>query len=427
MSQQQHTAKGQAGMVDGEKLSREIPRDIMEEAQELARGSEVLPEGAVGLAKRIQSVRGAGRKLRVKLGVDPTATDLHIGHAVLFRKLRRFQEFGHQVVLIIGGFTAQIGDPSGRNATRPPLTSEQVAKNAETYLNQIGLILDLDRTEVVNNADWLRSMNLSDVIRLASTVTANQLLAKEAFGERLENQQSVAFHELFYPLLQAYDSVAIKADIELGGTDQRFNILQGRELQPHFDLEPQLAMLLPLLEGTDGVKKMSKSYNNYIALREPAQDMFGKCMRIPDELIIKYFELTTSLSGKEIDEIKGKLEQGGNPKDAKEQLARQVVSQYHGEQAAQTALEEWRRVHSQKLLPEDMPLHKVAAPTAIFRLMVEAKLAASSGEAKRLCSEGGVRLDGEQVKDPNHVVDVGAEQELVLQVGRRKFVKLVNS
>ncbi len=404
-----------------------IPQDIMEEATELCRGAEVLPDGALGLARRIYQARKEGRPLRAKLGVDPTAADLHIGHAVVLRKLRRFQDFGHQVVLIIGGFTARIGDPTGRNATRPPLTAEDVTRNAETYLSQIELILDLSKVEMTNNADWLDPLSLKDVIKLASTVTANQLLAKEAFGSRLEQQQPVALHELFYPLLQAYDSVAIRADVELGGTDQRFNILQGRELQPCYGQEAQMAMLLPLLEGTDGVKKMSKSYNNYIALKDTPDDMFGKCMRIPDELIIKFFELASSFTGKEIDEVKEMLEKGGNPKDAKEKLGQRLVLQYHGEAASEAALATWKKVHSEKQVPDDMPSHTVTEPTALFRIMVETKLCAGSGEAKRLVQEGGVRINGEQVKDPNQQVSVENGTELVLQVGRRKFVKLLNS
>lgn len=404
-----------------------IPQDIIEEAAELCRGAEVLPDGALGLARRIYQARKDGRPLRAKLGVDPTAADLHVGHAVVLRKLKRFQDFGHQVVLIIGGFTARIGDPTGRNATRPPLTAEDVTRNAETYLSQIELILDLSKVEMTNNADWLDPLSLKDVIKLASTVTANQLLAKEAFGSRLEQQQPVALHELFYPLLQAYDSVAIRADVELGGTDQRFNILQGRELQPCYGQEAQMAMLLPLLEGTDGVKKMSKSYNNYIALKDTPDDMFGKCMRIPDELIIKFFELASSFTGKEIDEVKEMLEKGGNPKDAKEKLGQRLVLQYHGEAASEAALATWKKVHSEKQVPDDMPSHTVTEPTALFRIMVDSKLCAGSGEAKRLVQEGGVRINGEQVKDPNQQVSVENGTELVLQVGRRKFVKLLNS
>jgi tyrosyl-tRNA synthetase len=410
--------------VEQESRNAPVPQDIVAEANELARGAEILPDGAMGLARRIHEARQSGRPLRVKLGVDPTSTDLHLGHAVVFRKLKRFQDFGHQVVLIIGGFTAQIGDPSGRNATRPPLTEDQVRANAQTYLDQMGAILDVQKTEVVNNADWLAPMTFQDMLRLASKVTLNQLLAKEAFGDRLEKQLPVGFHELFYPLLQGYDSIAVRSDVELGGTDQRFNILQGRELQPHYDQQPQMALLVPLLEGTDGVQKMSKSYNNYIGLREPISDMFGKCMRIPDELILKFFELTTTLTGDEIDSIKAKLDGGGNPKDAKERLAQQVVMQYHGAEAAEKALEEWNRVHSQRLIPDEMPSHAVAPGTFLFRILVDSKLASSAAEAKRLVQEGAVKIDGEPQKDPNLIVAPAAES-LVLQVGRRKFVRLI--
>jgi tyrosyl-tRNA synthetase len=290
----------------------------------------------------------------------------------------------------------------------------------------MGVILDMEKTEVVNNNDWLGAMKFAEVLKLAGSVTANQLLAKEAFGDRLEKQLPVGFHELFYPLLQAYDSVAIRADVELGGTDQRFNILQGRELQPSYGLEPQLACLLPLLEGTDGVQKMSKTFGNYIGLKEAPDDMFGKCMRIPDELIVKYYELTTTFSGSEIDKVKASLAGGANPKDMKEALATQVVSQYHGAEAGQRAFSEWRRVHSERQAPEEMPAHVVASATQLFRIILESGLAAGSGEAKRLVADGAVRLDGEQQKDPNLLVPVPADGGVVLQVGRRKFVRLVN-
>lgn len=401
-----------------------IPDEIMQEAKELSRGAEILPEGTLGLAKKIWSAQKQGRKLRVKLGIDPTSTDLHIGHAVVVRKLRRFQEFGHQVVLIIGGFTAQIGDPSGRNTTRPKLSKEQVEANAQTYIDQMGLLLDIEKTQIVNNADWLAPLNLENILKLAHTVTVNQLLAKEAFGDRLEQHLPVGFHELLYPLMQGYDSVAIKADVELGGTDQRFNILQGRELQPHYDLDPQVAMLLPLLEGTDGVKKMSKSYDNYIALKDEPNNMFGKVMRIPDELIIKYFELATTLSGAEIDAIDKAIKEGGNPKDAKVRLATQLVEQYHGKDASEKARGEWDKVHSKGDIPDDIPEFDVKEPSAVFRLLVDSKLVESGGQAKRLVADGGVRLDGEQVKDPNQTIALGAGESKVLQVGRRKFVRL---
>ncbi len=405
---------------------QKIPSEILEQARELCRGAEVLPEGEHGLAKKIFLRHKEGKVLRVKLGVDPTSTDLHIGHAVVFRKLRRFQEFGHQIVLIIGGFTARIGDPTGRNATRPPLTAEQVNENAQTYIDQMGVVLDMEKTEIRNNADWLASMNLTDVIKLASQVTANQLIAKEAFGSRLEQQLPVSFHELFYPLLQGYDSIAITADVELGGTDQRFNILQGRDLQPHYLQEPQLAMLLPLLEGTDGVKKMSKSYGNYIGLKDEPYDMFGKCMSIQDSQIVKYFELATTLSGKEVDAVKDALSTGGNPRDAKMQLAQQIVRQYHGEQAAVDAVNQWNQVHVQNQAPSEMPSFNLSGATPLFRLMTDSGLAKSNGDAKRLVQNGGVKLDGVQIQDPNHVVSLDPGAKTVLQVGRRQFVEVVH-
>lgn len=405
-----------------------IPNDVLSEAQELIRGAEVLPDGLKALAQRIMLARKEKRPLRVKLGVDPTSTDLHLGHAVVFRKLRRFQEFGHQVVLIIGGFTARIGDPTGRNETRPVLTEEQVRINANTYLEQMGLILDLEKTEVVNNADWLAPLNLQELLRLAGNVTVNQLLAKEAFGDRIEKSLPLGLHELFYPLLQGYDSVAVRSDIELGGTDQRFNILMGRELQPRYDIPvQQLALLLPLLEGTDGEKKMSKTYGNYVGLKESPTDMFGKVMRIPDNLIVKYYELTTTFSGKEIDEIDNAIKGGANPMQFKEKLAAQIVRQYHGDENGDKSLDEWKRVHSERQAPEDMPSYVVAEPTQLFRLMVNAGVADGTGAAKRLVTDGGVKLDGEQMKDPLMNVELTKGQEVVLQVGRRKFVRLVSS
>lgn len=405
---------------------KQIPADVMAEAQELSRGAEILPNGAHGLAEKIMEVRAEGRVLRAKLGIDPTSSDLHLGHSVVFRKLRRFQEYGHQVVLIIGGFTAQIGDPSGRNATRPQLTREAVEEYAKTYIEQMGAILDITKTEVVNNADWLAPLTFKDLLGLASKVTVNQMLQKEAFGSRIENQQPVSMHELFYPIMQGYDSVAIKADVELGGTDQRFNILQGRELQGYYGMGTQVACLLPLLEGTDGVKKMSKSYDNYIGLKEDPKDMFGKVMRIPDNFIIKYYELTSTLTGSEIDEIKKSLDSGVNPMEAKRRLAAQIVRQYHGEAESQKALDDWQTVHSERQIPTDIDEHKIDSPILLFKALVETGLATGSGAAKRLIADGGVRLDGEQTKDPNQEISLGSGESIVLQAGRRRFVKLIS-
>ncbi len=402
---------------------------ILEQAKELSRGAEILPGGVNALAQLLQSAKNSNRPLRVKLGVDPTSTDLHIGHTVVLRKLQQFQEYGHQVVMIIGGFTARIGDPSGRDVTRPPLTDEDVQANAKTYLDQIGLVLDLKKTELTNNADWLKPLNLNEIIKLASSVTVNRLLAKEAFGERLEKQLPISLHELLYPILQGYDSVAIKADIEFGGTDQRFNVLQGREVQMFYEMAPQLVMLMPLLEGTDGEKKMSKTYGNYIALRDTPADMFGKCMRIPDNLIIKYFNLTTALTGKEVSAIESELAQGKNPKDIKLKLAEQMVSQYHGALAAELELENWHKVHSERALPnaEDIKVHKVQPNTPLFRILVESGLASGTSEAKRLVTEGAVRFQEAIVKDPNELLSLSDAEPKILQIGRRKFVSLLSN
>jgi tyrosyl-tRNA synthetase len=405
-----------------------IPSDILDQAQQLSRGAEILPDGVQGLAARINECRQKSRPFRVKLGIDPTSTDLHLGHAVVFRKLRQFQEFGHHVILIIGGFTAQIGDPSGRNSTRPPLTLDQVMVNAKTYLDQVSAVLDISKIEVRNNADWLAPLDLNQLLKLAATVTTNQLLAKDAFGARVEKQIPVGFHELFYPLLQAYDSVAIESDIELGGTDQRFNILQGRELQPHYNQPPQLAMLLPLLEGIDGVQKMSKTYGNYIGLKESPDDMFGKCMKIPDTLIFKYFDLATVVPPPQVEKIKTEVDAGGNPKEAKDELAYRIVELYHGAEQARQAKENWNLVHAERQIPQDIQDHKLLEPTMIFKVMIESNLVSGSGEAKRLVQEGAVRLNNEQIKDPNFVVELKQVQNnggAVLQVGRRKFVRLV--
>lgn len=401
-----------------------IPPEILAEAVELARGADVIPDGAEGLARKIMECKAAGRKMRVKLGVDPTHTDLHLGHAVQFRTLRRFQDHGHQVVLIIGGFTAQIGDPSGRNKTRPNLTAEDVQANAKTYLEQISTILDLDKIELTNNADWLAPLTLDAVLKLAAKATVNQMLQKEAFGDRIEKGLPVGLHELFYPILQGYDSVAIKADVELGGTDQRFNILQGRDLQERFDMDVQLAYLLPLLEGTDGVQKMSKTYDNYIGLKEAAGDMYGKSMRVPDGLLVKYFNLATSLTGADVDAIAAELESGAHPMEVKHRLAHQIVLQYHGAEAANKAQEEWKRVHSERQAPEDMPSYVVTEEKMLFKVLQDAKLVASGGEAKRSFADGGVKIDGEQWSDEKAMVVPDDSHTFVLQIGRRKFVKV---
>lgn len=400
--------------------------DSMSQARELARGvSEILPGGVEALAARIEAAKAEGRPLRIKLGVDPTSSNLHLGHAVVLRKLKRFQDFGHQVVLLIGGFTAQIGDPTGRSATRPALSAEQVADNARTYLAQVGKVLDLSRAEVVNNSAWFSEMPFSKVLELASGVTVNQLLAKDGFGERIANQQPLSMVELFYPVLQGFDSVALRADIELGGTDQRFNLLQGRQMQPQFGQPAQLAMLLPLLEGTDGVKKMSKSFGNHIGLADEPDDMFAKVMRLPDRLIETFFDLATVLDGGIIDSIKADLAAGANPRDAKQKLAHQIVLQSHGEAVADASLEQWRRLHSERQMPLEMPAIVVALPELVTRIMVDNNLAKSGNQARQLIEGGGVRLDGVKLNDVRHQVTTVGPDGVVLQVGRRSFLRLL--
>jgi len=400
--------------------------ESMSQARELARGvSEILPGGVEALAARIEQAKAEGRPLRIKLGVDPTSSNLHLGHAVVLRKLKRFQDFGHQVVLLIGGFTAQIGDPTGRSATRPALSAEQVADNARTYLAQVGKVLDLTRAEVVNNSAWFSEMPFSKVLELASGVTVNQLLAKDGFGERIANQQPLSMVELFYPVLQGFDSVALRADIELGGTDQRFNLLQGRQMQPQFGQPAQLAMLLPLLEGTDGVKKMSKSFGNHIGLADEPDDMFAKVMRLPDRLIETFFDLATVLDGVTVDGIKADLANGANPRDAKQKLAHQIVLQSHGEAVADASLAQWCRLHSERQMPLEMPAVTVELPQAVTRIMVDNKLAKSGNQARQLIEGGGVRLDGVKLEDVRHQITSVGVDGLVLQVGRRAFVRLI--
>lgn len=392
----------------------------------LPSGAMVLPGSQSALADLLAKADSEGRPLRIKLGVDPTSADLHLGHAVVLRALKRFQDAGHQIILLIGGFTATIGDPTGRDVTRPALTSEQVAANAKTYLEQAGKVIDLARTEVVNNNDWLGAMSAAQLVSLTSMVTVNQLLAKDSFGTRIEKQQSVAVHELLYPVLQGFDSVHLRADIEVGGSDQRFNVLMGRQLQVLFKQEPQLALLMPLLEGTDGVQKMSKSLGNSIGLRDAPDDMFAKCMRIPDDKIVRWFELATSASFSEVAEVAGQLADGVNPKDVKESLAKRIVAEMHGAEAGDQAHASWQAVHCHRLAPAEMAELEVATPTAVVELLVSAELAPSRNQARQLIKGGGVRLDDVKVQDEKLVVTVTAGASSVLQVGRRKFVRLVN-
>lgn len=372
-----------------------------------------------------------GRPLVVKAGFDPTAPDLHLGHTVLLQKLRTFQQLGHTVYFIIGDFTAMIGDPSGRDKTRPPLTKEQVLQNAKTYKEQVFKVLDPEKTVVVFNSEWLGSMSAEDLIKLTAKYTVARMLERDDFKKRFRENTPISIHEFIYPLLQAYDSVAIKADVELGGSDQRFNLLIGRDIQKEYGIEkPQVAILLPLLVGTDGVKKMSKSYGNYIGITEPPEDMFGKVMSITDELMWNYWELLTDLTLDEINKLRDDVQSGKvHPMEVKKQLGMYIVERFHSKEAAIRAKEQFEKVHSKKEIPDDVPvvsaksLNLSSDKVELFELIYLLNLAPTKSEAKRLIKQGGVKLNGEKIED--FLYQVNIDREYLIQAGKRKFVKLI--
>ena len=376
------------------------------------------------LVKKIEKSIKENKPLVVKLGLDPTAPDIHLGHTVPLRKLRLFQEFGHQVVIVIGGFTARIGDPTGKSVTRPPLTKEEVLKNAETYKTQIFKVLDPEKTIVRDNSEWLESMNFADVLRLASSYTVARMMERDDFSKRFKEGRPIGVHEFMYPLMQGHDSVALHADVEFGGTDQTFNLLMGRHLQELEDQEPQVVITMPLLEGLDGVQKMSKSLGNYIGIDEEPKEMYGKAMSIPDELMMRYFMLVTDMPIEEQEDMEKRLESGElHPRDAKMQLARTIVRLYHGEEAALEAEEEFKRVFQQRALPTDIPEYAMDAPTEpIFvpQFCTDAGLTASNGEARRSIKAGAFKVNGEKYTEENLTLEEG----MIVQVGKRKFVKI---
>ena len=383
--------------------------------------SQVVPEDE--LFKKLKE----GRPLRIKLGVDPTAPDLHLGHAVPLRKLRQFQDLGHTVVLIIGDFTAQIGDPSGRNSTRPPLTAEQVNEHAQTYINQAYRILDPEKTELRHNSEWLSMMNFGDLLKVASQFTVARILERDDFAKRYGEQKPISLHEFLYPMAQAYDSVAIKSDVELGGTDQLFNLLAGRELMEKNGMAPQVILTLPLLEGTDGVQKMSKSYGNYIGLTDEPADMFGKIMSIPDELMAKYYRLATALPVSEVDEIEKAIVEGTeHPNQLKRRLGREIVSLYYDNEAAVQAEEAFDLVFKQHKIPDDIAEFDLGLEGEVYlpKLMVDSLLAQSAGEGRRLIDGGGVKIDGEALPAKTYNIDASRVIGAVIQVGKRKFAKI---
>ena len=404
----------------------EIREEFINQAKHIARNAEVLPGGIEELAAKLQHAADTNTPLRVKLGMDPTRPDLHLGHTVVMRKLKEFQALGHKIVLIVGGATAMVGDPSGKSETRPALTKEQVEENAKSYFDQMSKVLDVSNAEVTNNADWLHKMSFTELLKLSAQVTVAQMMTRDDFAKRYANGRPISIHEFFYPLMQAYDSVAIDADIELGGTDQRFNTLLGRDIQSAYGKKyPQLVILLPLLEGTDGVVKMSKTYPEHcISLTDSAKDMFGKLMSIPDNMITRYFSLLTDATKEELEAYDKQIEDGSiNPRNIKMKLAHQITEEYHGKEGADKAQEGFINVVSNKGIPEDIQEVKVEQGKNILDLITELKFTASRGEAKRLIQGGGVKIDGEKITDMGYTISFN--ESVVLQAGKRKFAKLV--
>ncbi|NLK08728.1 MAG: tyrosine--tRNA ligase [Firmicutes bacterium] len=402
---------------------------VEEELTMLKRGTEeIFPEDE--LLEKLKKSRKTGKPLKVKLGVDPTGADLHLGHVIPVLKLRQFQELGHQAILIIGDYTATVGDPSGRDKTRPQLKHEQVLENCRTYEEQIAGILDPNLTQVVYNGQWFSKMTFRDVIGLMSQMTLARMLEREDFSNRFHNQMPLSLHEMIYPLMQGYDSVAIEADVELGGIDQKFNIVVGRDMQRSESLEPQVGVCNPLLIGLDGTEKMSKSLNNYIGIKEPAVEMYGKIMSLPDELMMMYFELVTTVPLDKLKQIERDLaDEQLHPREAKAYLAREIVERFHDAEAAMAAESAFNRVFQQNLMPEDMPQVELVAADLdngkiwLPRLLVQAGLAQSNGEGRRLIQQGGVRIDGEVIDDPG--LDWTVESGAVVQIGRRRFARII--
>ncbi len=375
-------------------------------------------------AQKLARSEQSGVPLRIKLGLDPTAPDLHLGHTVVLNKMRQLQDLGHQVIFLIGDFTSMIGDPSGRNTTRPPLTKEQIEANAMTYFKQASLVLDPARTEIRYNSEWCDPLGARGMIQLASRYTVARMMERDDFTKRFRDGIPISVHEFLYPLMQGYDSVALKADLELGGTDQKFNLLVGRELQKDFGQEPQCILTMPLLEGLDGVEKMSKSKNNYIGITEPANTMFAKIMSISDVMMWKYFTLLSFRSIDDIAQLKAEVEGGKNPRDAKVALAQEIVTRFHSAQAAEDALADFVN-RSKGGIPDDVPQVALSgAPLGVAHLLKQANLCASTSEAMRMVEQGGVRLDGAVVTDKALKIDAGT---FVLQVGKRKFARVTLS
>lgn len=380
------------------------------------------------LRQRLIESEKTGRPLRIYCGYDPTAPDIHLGHTVTMRKLRQFQELGHQAIFLIGTFTGLIGDPSDKDSARPRLTMEEVRENADTYIEQAYRILDPEETEVRYNDEWLSDLSFRDVIELASHFTVQQFLSREKFALRREKGDAIWVHEFLYALMQGYDAVALRTDIQIGGTDQLFNLMAGRKLQTVFEQESQVCLTFPILVGTDGKLRMSKSTGNYVGVTEPPETKYGKTMSIPDSAMRNWFELVTRWKPRRIDELFDAMERGEvHPMDAKKQLAWEIVSIFDGDEAADKAAVRFRRVHQRRQLPEDMPTRELTAPENVVDIIAAADLARSKSQARRLVQQGAVRADGEKVKDIDTDIDVPEGEEVVLQVGKRRFVRLVGT
>ncbi len=393
---------------------------VEQQLEVIKRGSdELLVESE--LRDKLQS----GRPLRVKAGFDPTAPDLHLGHTVLINKLKHLQDLGHHIVFLIGDFTGMIGDPSGRNTTRPPLTRAEVQANAATYAEQVFRILDRGRTEIAFNSSWMEKLNAADMIRLASTYTVARMLERDDFHKRYQARQPIAVHEFLYPFVQGYDSVALKADLELGGTDQKFNLLMGREMQKHFDQAPQCILTMPLLEGLDGTNKMSKSLGNYVGVTEPAAEIFGKLMSISDELMWRYIELLSFESSDTVRKWKRQVEAGGNPRDIKVGFAKEIVTRFHNQAAAEAAQADFEARFRRDEIPDDVPEVSLAGKEdglSLSQVLKQAGLTASTSEALRMIEQGGVKINGEKVSDKALKLTRG--ERFVVQVGKRKFARV---
>ena len=391
----------------------------------ISRGTEeVIPLN--DLRKKLEKSIADNKPLTVKLGCDPSRPDLHIGHGVVLQKLRDFQDLGHQAVLVIGDFTAMIGDPSERNKTRPQLTLEEAKVNAKSYIEQSKVLLDVERLKVIFNSTWLNKMNFEDVIKLSSKYTVARMIERDDFTKRFESETPILMHEFLYPLAQAMDSVQINADVELGGTDQKFNLLVGRDIQREYGQNPQSIITLPLLEGTDGVEKMSKSYDNYIALDDSPEDMYGKIMSINDSMIIKYYKLAVFADRKKVNEIKSLLkDDNNNPRDIKRSLAKDLVKKYYSEKEADLAQSSFDQIFVKRNNPENMQVRKIDSDIGLLELLTEEGLVASKGEGKRLLNQNAIKINGQVCNDINFVIS-SSEEEFVIKVGKRRFLKVIS-